>query len=82
MGATAAQHPFLGHPWYLRDSDRGIAWCVLATPSIRDLLRVVRGQDVEEEINSPRYLIGATGGALPDCVKTQKNLSPCASSYS
>ena len=60
-GAPAAQHPFLGHPWCLRDSDRGIAWGVLATPSIRDLLRVVRGQDVEEEINSPRYLIGATG---------------------
>jgi len=60
-GAPAAQHPFLGHPWCLRDSDRGIAWGVLPTPSIRDLLRVVRGQDVEEEINSPRYLIGATG---------------------
>jgi len=60
-GAPAAQHPFLGHPWCLRDLDRGIAWGVLATPSIRDLLRVVRGQDVEEEINSPRYLIGATG---------------------
>ena len=60
-GAPAAQHPFLGHPWCLRDLDRGIAWGVLATPSIRDLLRVVRGQDVEEEINSPRYLIGSTG---------------------
>jgi len=59
--APAAQHPFLGHPWCLRDSDRGISWGVRATPSIRDLLRVVRGQDVEEEINSPRYLIGATG---------------------
>jgi len=60
-GALAAQHLFLGHPWCLRDSDRGIAWGVLATPSIRDLLRVVRGHDVEEEINSPRYLIGAMG---------------------
>jgi len=60
-GAPAAQHPFLGHPWCLRDSDRGIAWGGLATPSIRDLLRVVRGQDVEEEINNPRYLISATG---------------------
>ena len=60
-GAPAAQHRFLGHPWCLRDSDRGIAWGVLATPSIRDLLRVVRGQDVEEEINNPRYLISATG---------------------
>jgi len=26
-----------------------------------DLLRVVRGQDVEEEICCPRYLIGGTG---------------------
>ena len=60
-GAPAAQHAFLDHPWCVRDSDRGIAWAVLATPSIRDLLRVVRGQDVEEEINCPRYLIGATG---------------------
>jgi len=60
-GALAAQHRFLGHPWCVSDSDRGIAWGVLATPSIRDLLRVVRGQDVEEEINCPRYLIGATG---------------------
>jgi len=60
-GAPAAQHPFFGHPWCVRDSDRGIAWGVLATPSIRDLLRVVRGQDFEEEINCPRYLIGATG---------------------
>jgi len=34
---------------------------VLATPNIRNLLRVVRGQDIEEEINSLRYLIGATG---------------------
>ena len=60
-GAPAALHPFLGHPWCVRDSDRGIAWGVLATPSISDLLRVVRGQDVEEEINCPRYLIGAPG---------------------
>ena len=60
-GAPAAQHLFLGHPWCLRDSDWEIAWGVLATPRIRDLLRVVRGQEVEEEINSPRYLICATG---------------------
>jgi len=60
-GAPAAQHQFLSHPWCLRDSDWGIAWGVLATPSIRDLLRVVKGQDVEEGINSPLYLIGATG---------------------
>jgi len=61
MGVLAAHHPFLGHPWCLRDSDRGIAGVVLATLSIRDLLRVVRGKDVKEEINTPQYLIGATG---------------------
>ena len=60
-GAPAAPHPFLGHPWCERDSDRGIAWGVLATPSITHLLRVVREQDVEDEIRCPRYLIGATG---------------------
>jgi len=54
-------HPFLGHPWFVKDSDRGIAWGVLTTQSIMDLLQVVRGQDVEEEIRCPRYLIGATG---------------------
>jgi len=68
MRAPAAQHPFLGLAWCVRDSDQGIAWGVLATPSIRDLLRVVRGQDVEEELNCPRYLIGATGeGATKPC---------------
>jgi len=60
-GAPAAQHPFLGHPWCVRDSDRGIAWGVLTVPSIADLLRLVRAQDVEEEIKCPWYLIGATG---------------------
>ena len=60
-GAPAAPHPFLGQPWCERDSDRGIAWGVLATPSITHLLRVVREQDVEDEIRCPRYLIGATG---------------------
>ena len=59
--APAAPHPFLGHPWCVTDSDREIAWGVQATPSIRDLLRVVRRRDVEEEINCTRYLIGATG---------------------
>jgi len=60
-GAPAAQHPFLGHPWCVRDSDRGIAWGVLTAPSIADLLRLVRAQDVEEEIKCPRYLIVVTG---------------------
>jgi len=54
-------HPFLGHPWFLKDSDSGIAWGVLTTPSIMDLVPVVRAQDVEEEIQCPRYLIGVTG---------------------
>jgi len=60
-GALPTVHPFLGHPWFVKDSDSGIAWGVLTTPSIMDLLRIVRGQDVEEEIRCPRYLIGATG---------------------
>ena len=60
-GAPAAPHPFLGHPWCERDSDHGIAWGVLATPSITHLLQVGREQDVEDEIRYPRYLIGATG---------------------
>jgi len=60
-GAPAALHPFLGHPWCERDSDRGIAWGVVATPRITHLLQVVREQDVEDEIRCPRYLIGATG---------------------
>jgi len=60
-GALPTMHPFLGHPWFVKDFDRGIAWGVLTTPSIMDLLRVVRAQDVEEEIRCPRYLIGATG---------------------
>jgi len=60
-GALPTMQPFVGHPWFVKDSDRGIAWGVLPTPSIMDLLRVVSGQDVEEEIRCPRYLIGATG---------------------
>lgn len=56
-----AGHPFLHHAWCAPDSDRGIAWGVLAAPSIRNLLGVVQGQRVEQEIRYPRYLIGATG---------------------
>ena len=59
--STGGPYPFLGHPWCERDSDRGIAWGVLATPSITHLLRVVREQDVEDKIQCLRYLIGATG---------------------
>ena len=61
-GVPGAPHPFLGHPWCERDSDRGIAWGVLATPSITHLVRVVIEQDVADEIRCPRSLIGATGG--------------------
>jgi len=60
-GAPAAPHPFLGHPSCESDSDRGIAWGVLATPTITHLRQVVREQDVEDEIRCPGYLIGATG---------------------
>jgi len=60
-GAPAAPHPFLGHPWCERHSDRGTAYGVLTTPSITHLLRVVREQNVEDEIRCPRYLIGGTG---------------------
>jgi len=60
-GAQPTVHPFLGHPWFVKDSDWGIFLGVLTTLSILDLLRGVRGQDVEEEIRCPRYLIGATG---------------------
>jgi len=65
MGELAPQHRFLSHPWCARDSDRGITLGVLAAPSIWDVLRLVRAQDVEEEIKCPRYLISATGqGAM------------------
>jgi len=52
----------------VRDSDWGIAWAVLTAPSIADLLRWVRAQDVEEAIKCPWYLIGAIGeGATRLC---------------
>jgi len=60
-GAPEAGEPFLNHSWCASDSDRGIAWGVLTTPSIKNLVGVVSGQRVEEEIGCPRYLIGATG---------------------
>jgi len=60
-GAPAAQHAFLGHPWCVRDSDRGITWGVLTASSMADLLRLVRAQDLEEEIKCRRYLMGVTG---------------------
>jgi len=81
-GAQAAQHAFLGHPWCVRDSDRGIHWGVLATPRIRDLLRMVRGQEVEVEINCPRYLIGATGEGATKLHQDPEEPLPQPSSYS
>ena len=54
-------HPFRDQPWCANDSDRGIALGVLTTPSIKNLVGVVTGQRVEEQIGCPRYLIGATG---------------------
>jgi hypothetical protein len=51
----------LHQPWHATDSGEGIAWGVLASPSIRTLLRLVKEQQVEDAIGYPRYLIGATG---------------------
>ena len=61
MGAREVGHPFLGHSWSTTDSDRGIAWGVLASPSMQKLLGVIKAQRVEQAIETPRYLIGATG---------------------
>ena len=61
MGAPKANQPFLDHPWYATDPGEGIAWGVLASPSMKPLLRVLQRQHVEETIGYPRYLIEATG---------------------
>ena len=75
-GTPAAPHPFLSHPWCERDSDSGIPWGVLATPSITHLRQVVREQDFEDEIRCPRYLINATGeGAARLCQDPEDPLS-------
>jgi hypothetical protein len=60
-GATKAGHPFLGYPWYDEDFGGGIAWGVLASPNLKCLLGVLKRQHVEDPIQYPRYLIGATG---------------------
>jgi len=60
-GKPAARYPFLGLKWFVGDSNTGIAWGVLTTLSIKHLLYLVRGQDMEEEIQFPCYQIGATG---------------------
>ena len=59
-GAPQGEHAFLGHPWCQNGSDRGIAWGVLVSPSIKNLLGVIKAQRAEEAILSPRYLISAT----------------------
>ena len=51
---------FLGHPWWQNGSDRGIAWGVLESPRIQNVLGVIKGQHAEEAILCPRYLISAT----------------------
>jgi len=59
-GAPQGEHAFLGHPWWQNGSDRGIAWGVLESPSIKSLLGVINAQRAEEAILCPQYLIGAT----------------------
>jgi len=59
-GAPSGEHAFLGHPWWQNGSDQGIAWRVLESPSIQNLLGVIKPQRAEEAILCPRYLIGAT----------------------
>jgi len=59
-GAPQGEHAFLGYPWWQNGSDRGIAWGVLESPSIKNLLSVIKAQRAEEAILCPRYLIGAT----------------------
>jgi len=56
-----AGHPFLHYHWYDEDSAGGIAWGVLASPNLQSLLGVLKRQHVEDPIQYPRYLIGATG---------------------
>jgi len=59
-GATKAGHRFLHYPWYDEDSGGRIAWGVLASPNLQSLLGVLKRQHVENPIQYPRYLIGAT----------------------
>jgi len=60
-GAPQGEHAFLGPPWWQNGSDRGISWGVLESPSIKNLLGVIKAQRAEVAILCPRYLIGATG---------------------
>jgi len=66
--ATKAGHPFLHYPWYDEDSGGGIGWGVVASPNLESLLGVFTRQHVEDPIQYPPYLIGATGqGASALC---------------
>ena len=59
-GAPQGEHAFLRHPWWQNGSDRGIAWGVLKSPSIKNLHGGIKAQRAEAAILCPRYLIGAT----------------------
>ena len=58
-GAPQGEHAFLVHPWWQNGSNRGIAWGVLESSSIKNLLGVINRHCPEEAILCPRYLIGA-----------------------
>ena len=49
------------YPWYDEDSCGGIGSGVLASPKLQSRLGVLKRQHVEDPIQCPRYLIGATG---------------------
>jgi len=59
-GTPQGEHAFLGHPWWQNGSDRGIAWGVLESLGINNLLGLIKAERTEEAILCPRYLIGAT----------------------
>ena len=59
-GGRQGEHAFLGHPWWQNGSDRGIAWGVLQSPSIKNLLGLIKAQRPEETMLCARYLMGTT----------------------
>jgi len=60
-GATKAGHPFLHYPWYDEHLGGGTALGVLGSPNLQSVLGVLKRQHVEDPIQYPRYLIGASG---------------------
>jgi len=60
-GTLQVENAFLGHPWCQNGSALGIAWGVLESPSIQNLLGVIKAHRAEEAILCPRYLISPTG---------------------